>query len=211
MNPLNWLLVSQRLQALAQTGLAYTESEYDRERYQEINAIGQQILAQLSNVAIEHVVQLFPDEIGYRTPKVDIRAIVFRGSDELLMVQEKIDNNRWTVPGGWADIGYTPFEVAEKEVWEETGLKVKATRLLAVFDKKMHPHPYQPWYVYKFFILCEVTGGELLAQTNETTGIAWIHKKELPNLSLSTDRATYSQLEKMFEFLSNPNLPTLCD
>ncbi len=211
MNPLNWLLVSQRLQALAQTGLSYTESEYDRERYQEINTIGQQILAQLSNIAIEQVIQLFPDEIGYRTPKVDIRAIVFRGSDELLMVQEKIDNNRWTVPGGWADIGYTPFEVAEKEVWEETGLKVKATRLLAVFDKKMHPHPYQPWYVYKFFILCEVIGGELLTDTNETSGIAWIPKKELPNLSLSTDRATYSQLEKMFEFLSNPDLPVLCD
>ncbi|GAB3501449.1 NUDIX hydrolase [Emticicia fontis] len=211
MNPLNWLLVAQRLQALAQTGLAYSEIEYDRERYQEINDIGQQILAQLSNVDIEHIIQLTPDETGYRTPKVDIRAIVFRGTDELLMVQEKIDNNRWTVPGGWADIGYTPFEVAEKEVWEETGLQVKATRLLAVFDKKMHPHPYQPWYVYKLFILCEVTGGELLTQTNETSGIGWISQKELPNLSLSTDRATYSQLEKMFEFQANPDLPTLCD
>ena len=211
MDSLNWVSVSQRLQALAQTGLAYTESEYDRERYREINAIGQQIMAQLSNVNIEHIIQLIPDEIGYRTPKVDIRAIIFRGTDELLMVQEKIDNNRWTVPGGWADIGYSPFEVAEKEVWEETGLQVKAKRLLAVFDKKMHPHPYQPWYVYKLFILCEETGGELLAQTNETSGIAWIPKKELSNLSLSTDRATYSQLAKMFEFLTNLDLPTLCD
>jgi ADP-ribose pyrophosphatase YjhB (NUDIX family) len=211
MNPLNWLLVSQRLQALAQTGLAYTESVYDRERYEEINAIGQQIMAQLSNTPISHIMQLNPDEIGYRTPKVDIRAIVFRGDDEILMVQEKIDNNRWTVPGGWADIGYTPFEVAEKEVFEETGLKVKAIRLLAAFDKKMHPHPYQPWYVYKLFILCKVTGGELSEQTNETSGIAWIPQKELPKLSLSTDRATYSQLEKMFEFLTNPALPTLCD
>ena len=211
MDSLNWVSVSQRLQALAQTGLAYTESEYDRERYREINAIGQQIMAQLSNVNIEHIIQLIPDEIGYRTPKVDIRAIIFRGRDELLMVQEKIDNNRWTVPGGWADIGYSPFEVAEKEVWEETGLQVKAKRLLAVFDKKMHPHPYQPWYVYKLFILCEETGGELLAQTNETSGIAWIPKKELSNLSLSTDRATYSQLAKMFEFLTNLDLPTLCD
>lgn len=211
MNPLNWLIVSQRLQALAQIGLAYTENSYDRERYEEINAIGQQILSQLSNVAIEHVIQLLPDEIGYRTPKVDIRAIVFRGADELLMVQEKMDNNNWTVPGDWADIGYTPFEVAEKEVWEETGLQVKATRLLAVFDKKMHPHPYQPWYVYKLFILCEVTGGEILKETNETSGIAWKTKEELAELSLSIDRATYSQLEKMFEFHSNPDLPALCD
>lgn len=211
MDSLNWLAVSQRLQAIAQTGLAYTESEYDRERYQEINTIGQQILAQLSNVSIEHVIQLLPGEIGYQTPKVDIRAVIFRGTDELLMVQETIDNNKWTIPGGWADVGYTPFEVAEKEAWEETGLEVKATRLLAVFDKKMHPHPYQPWYVYKFFILCKVTGGELLTRTNETSGISWVNKKDLSNLELSTDRATYSQLEKMFELANTPTASVLCD
>ncbi|WP_337042699.1 NUDIX hydrolase [Emticicia sp. 17c] len=211
MDSLNWLAVSQRLQALAHTGLAYCENEYDRERYEEIKLMSQQIMAQLSNAPIAQIMTLIPDEIGYQTPKVDIRAIIFKGTDELLMVQEKIDNHNWTVPGGWADVGYTPFEVAEKEVMEETGLLVRAVRLLAVFDKKKHPHPYQPWYVYKFFILCEVTGGELLNQTNETSGIAWIKRNKLPDLTLSTDRATFSQLEQMFLFADNPDLPTHCD
>ena len=142
----------QRLHALSQTGLAYVLSEYDRERYQEIRDISLQLLANLSDVTIEQIIKLFPNETGYVTPKVDFRGIVFGGTDEILMVKEKMDNDRWTVPGGWADVGYSPFEVAQKEAWEETGLDVKAVRLLAVFDKSRHEHPYEPWYVYKFFI-----------------------------------------------------------
>ncbi len=74
-------------------------------------------------------------------------------------MKEKVDNGRWTLPGGWADVGYTPFEVAAKEAEEETGLVVGPVRLLALFDKRKHAHPPQPWYVYKAFIRCEVRGG----------------------------------------------------
>lgn len=211
MLPSEWLPLAQRLHALAQTGLAYTAGQYDRERYEEIRNISQQILSEMTNVPIEHIIQLFPSETGYMTPKVDIRAIVFRDSGELLMVQETMDNNRWSVPGGWADIGYTPFEVAEKEVQEETGLQVKAVRLLAVFDKKKHPHPPQPWYVYKFFVLCKVTGGELVSHTIETAEVEWINFDSIAHLPLSIDRVTYSQLEMMFLFHANPDLPTICD
>ena len=211
MIPSDWLPIAQRLHALAQTGLAFTESDYDRERYQEIKDISIQLLSEMSNVPIEHIIHLFPSEIGYQTPKVDIRAVIFNGKNELLMVQEKADNDRWAIPGGWADVGYSPFEVAEKEVWEETGLEVKAVRLLAVFDKKKHPHPAQPWYVYKFFVLCEITGGELLSHTSETSAIEWIRFDAVSELPVSVDRVTYSQLETMFLFAENPDLPILCD
>ena len=211
MTPTDWLPIAQRLLALAQTGLAYTQSEYDRERYEEIRDISLRIFSEMSTVSIEPILRLFPEEIGYQTPKVDVRAVVFRGTDELLMVQEKIDAHRWAIPGGWADVGHTPFEVAEKEVREETGLDVKAVRLLAVFDKKKHPHPPQPWYVYKFFVLCEVTGGQMLQQTSETSGVAWIKQDAISGLELSIDRVTQSQLETMFEFAINPSLSTLCD
>ena len=211
MAPKDWLPIAQRLHALACTGLAFSKSDYDLERYEEIKSLSMQMLSSMANIPIEHIIRLFPAEIGYVTPKVDIRAIVFRGADELLMVQEREDSNRWAVPGGWADVGYSPFEVAEKEVREETGLVVKATRLLAVFDKKKHEHPAQPWYVYKFFILCEVNGGLLLSETNETSGVAWIKFRSVLGLPVSTDRVTLSQLEKMFLFAENPHLPTLCD
>ena len=211
METIDWLPIAQRLQALAQSGLTYCQNEYDRERYEEIHALSMKMLAQLSNVPVEVIIRLFSQESGYQTPKVDIRAVVLRGASELLMVQEKVDQNRWTVPGGWADVGFTPFEVAEKEVLEETGLLVRAVRLLAVFDKKKHAHPPQPWYVYKFFIQCEVIGGELAAETNETSGVAWIDRQKLPDLPLSTDRVTQTQLETMFQLAQNANMPALCD
>lgn len=211
MNPKEWLPIVQRLLAISKTGLAYSQSDYDRERYEEIRDIGVTILAEMSDVSIEHIIHLLPTEIGYVTPKVDIRAVVFRGEDEILMVQEKIDNNRWTVPGGWADVGYSPFEIAVKETREETGLEVEAIRLLAVFDTKKHTHPVEPWYVYKFFILCRVTGGELMQQTIETSGAAWIKFESIPDLSLSTYRVTMPQLDMILQFAANPDLPVLCD
>ncbi len=97
-------------------------------------------------------------------------------------------------------MGYTPFEVAVKEAWEETGLETRAVRLLAVLDKKQHPHPPQPWYVYKAFVLCDIVGGSLQADTPETTGVRWVHRTELHHLDLSTDRVTLSQLEQMLDF-----------
>ncbi|REA56126.1 NUDIX hydrolase [Dyadobacter luteus] len=207
----NLLGYAQRLNALAENGLAFTQNEYDKERYVEIRAISQEILATLCDVPLEKMIELIPSDMGYQTPKVDIRAVVLNTEAQLLMVQEKVDHNKWTLPGGWGDVGYTPFEVAQKEVFEETGLQVKPTRLLAVFDKKMHPHPPQPWYVYKFFILCEVTGGELLADTIETGDASWIRTNELSALPLSTNRVTLSQLQTVIEIALNPGLPALCD
>jgi ADP-ribose pyrophosphatase YjhB (NUDIX family) len=205
------LILAQRLQALAQAGLAYANSEYDSERYQEIRAISVALLEELTEEPFEKIIRVFASEEGYQTPKVDIRAVVFREGPEILLVQEKIDGGRWTLPGGWADIGYTPFEVAAKEAFEETGLIVKPVRLLALFDKRKHPHPARPWYVYKAFIQCEVEGGSLIQDTQETMGARWFRGEELPSLELSTDRVTASQLEMIFRLGSDPRSATLCD
>lgn len=206
-----WLAAVKRILALSQTGLAFQPGEYDRERYEEIRQISIDLLAHISNAPVEQIISLLPHEIGYVTPKVDIRAVIFRGSDEILMVQEKIDNDRWTLPGGWADVGYTPFQVAIKEVFEETGLHVEAVRLLAVLDKSKHDHPEEPWYVYKFFILCRITGGEILEQTNETSGVGWVKFDQLSGLDLSVNRVTYSQIAQLLPFAADPGLPVLCD
>ncbi|MBO3270536.1 NUDIX hydrolase [Hymenobacter defluvii] len=212
MDTTTWLTVAQRLQALAQTGLEYSKgSPFDLERYAEIRALSVQMVAGLTEEPLEKVTAFFTSETGYQTPKVDVRTVVFRGTDEVLMVQEKMDHNRWTLPGGWADVGLTPFEVAEKEAEEETGLHVRAVRLLALFDKKQHSHPPQPWYVYKCCILCEVVGGELGNDNVETIGARWVREAELDNLDLSTDRITRSQLATLFEFARQPGKPTLCD
>jgi len=197
------LSIAKRLQSIAQAGIFYSEDKpFDRERYQEIADISVQILGQLTDEPIEKIGNLFTQERdGYQTPKVDIRAVVFNESGEILMVKEKVDG-RWSLPGGWADVGYSPAEVAVKEVQEEMGLDVKTVRILGIFDKRNHPHPPEGWYVYKIFILCEKIGGEISKDTTETSDIQYFSLENLP--PLSEPRIVFSQIKMMFDYRNNP-------
>lgn len=199
MQNLNLLSIAKRLQSIAQAGIFYSEDKpFDRERYEEISELSVQILSNLTDEPIEKIGNLFTQERdGYQTPKVDIRSVVFNELGEILMVKEKVDGC-WALPGGWADVGYTPAEVAVKEVREETGLEVKPVRLVAVMDKRNHAHPPEGWYVYKIFILCEKIGGYILPNTTETSDIQYFSLSNLP--PLSEPRNVISQIKMMFEY-----------
>lgn len=201
-----WLETAKKLQALAQSGLAYCTNQYDIERYEELRDISADIMAKYTETDITMVKNLFCNETGYQTPKVDIRGVVFK-ENKILMVREKLDG-AWALPGGWADIGLTPGEVAVKEIEEEAGLIVKPTRLLAVFDKKCHPHPSSPYHVYKMFILCDMVGGTLNAGM-ETSDARFFGGHELPELSV--ERNTESQVLTMFKYLGSPSKEALFD
>lgn len=202
----DWLDITKKLQSIAQVGLEYGADKYDLERYQMIRDISVEIMQHYTDAPIEKIIDLFASEKGYQTPKVDIRGVVFR-ENKILMVKEGIDGN-WTLPGGWADVGYSPFEIAEKEVWEEAGLEVKPVRLLTVFDKLKHAHPPDIYHVYKLFILCEDLGGEIKPGM-ETVDVKWVPQDE--KLHLSTPRITQEQIDLMFEYLKNPDKEVLCD
>ena len=211
MNAHRLLAAAQRLQAIAQAGLTYSPNPYDHDRYEEVRAISAQLVAELTDEPIDKIIRVFASEIGYPTPKVDVRAVVLREGGEVLLVRESQDGDRWTLPGGWADVGYTPFETAAKEVREEAGLLVEPVRLPALFDKRKHEHPPQPWYVYKAFIQCTVTGGSLLDATLETSGASWFGESDLPSLDLSTDRTTASQLVTVRRLALDQGSAVLCD
>lgn len=149
---------------------------------------------------------LFASETGYATPKVDIRAVVFR-DNKILMVRENTDGD-WALPGGWGDIGLTPSEVAIKEVKEESGFEVKAIKLLGVLDKKFHPHPPSLYHVYKIFIQCEIIGGQPI-EGIETSAVEFFAENELPTLSIA--RNTKTQIEMAFRNLKNPQEPVYFD
>ncbi len=202
----DWLNIAKRLEAIAQTGLTYSNDDYDKERYQEIRNISHTIFNHYSDTPTEKIKELFAKETGYPTPKVDIRGVIFK-NNKILMVQEKIDG-LWALPGGWADIGFTPSEVVVKEVEEEAGLKVEPVKLIAVFDKNRHPHPPSPIHVYKLFILCRITGGEL-EPGMETSGATFFVRDEIPDLSL--ERNTLEQIYMLFDQLKKPDTPTLFD
>lgn len=207
-NPMNhiWLAYAKRIGAIAQAGLTYAVNDYDQERYQELQDMSVEMLSRLSDEPVEKIGPLFTNETGYQTPKVDVRAVIFRDGT-IAMVHEKIDGC-WSLPGGWADVGYSAAEVAVKEAREEAGLEVEAVRLLAVLDKKFHPHPPSPYHVYKMFILCRISGGTLTAGI-ETYDAGFFGRNELPPLSV--ERNTESQIGLMFEFLDNPDKKTVCD
>ena len=163
--------------AIAQAGITYAENGFDQERYQELREISLQLMHEFSQTEIPLIDSLFSHKKEYPTPKVDIRAVVFK-DDKLLMVREKIDGC-WALPGGWADIGYTPGEVAVKETREEAGLEVKPVRILAILDKRCHPHPPEPFYVYKIFILCDIVGGNISVGV-ETSDVGFFSQHLLP-------------------------------
>ncbi len=198
-----WLDWCQRLQAIAQTGLTFARDPYDRERYEALREIAVEMLAAGSDAEPAVIRDLLAAETGYATPKVDVRAVVFR-DDKLLLVRERSDGG-WTLPGGWADVAASPAENVVREVREESGYEVRADRLLAVYDRSLHPHePPFPFHIYKLFMLCTLVGGAA-ASTLETDDVGFFGEHELPELSLT--RITRGQVLRMFEHHRQPGLP----
>jgi len=201
-----WLDWVKRLQAIAQNGLAYTEGVYDRERYNQIIAIAAEIAAAGSGAPLERVEGLYRHERGYATPKIDVRGAVFR-DDSVLMVRELVDSGRWTLPGGYADVGEPPSLATAREVFEESGFEVRAVRLLALYDRDnpRHGHPPHEFQLYKVFFDCEITGGAPRPSI-ETGEVRFFRRGDLPN-DLSLGRITRSQIERLFELHDHPEWP----
>ncbi|MCH7321592.1 NUDIX hydrolase [Solibacillus sp. MA9] len=201
-----WLEWAKRIQALSQTGLAFSKDIFDIERYEELRKISVEIMSEYTELEMSKIKDLFTNETGYQTPKVDIRGVVFK-KNQILMVQEKNDD-KWALPGGFCDIGLSPSENVVKEIKEESGYDVLPIRLLALLDKNKHPHPPDPYHYYKIFILCEIIGGEATVGI-ETSNIQFFSEHNLPQLS--TNRNTESQIKTLFEFLQTPEKETLFD
>lgn len=200
--PPQWLNWAQRLQAIAQSGLAYAPPLYDRERYQALLEIAAEMMARGADTEVAPVRGLFASQAGYATPKVDVRAAVFRAG-EILLVREREDGG-WTLPGGWADVGESPSQATVREVREESGYETRAVKLLALYDRNLHGHPPIAFHAYKLFFRCELTGGAP-AQSAETTGVGWFAEDRLPPLSLS--RVTAAQIHRFFEHYRHPDWP----
>jgi ADP-ribose pyrophosphatase YjhB (NUDIX family) len=154
----DWIDLARRLHTIVQAGLTYSRDPYDLERYKSLQAITAELVAASTVDDPERVRTILAMENGYATPKIDVRAAVFR-HDRLLFIRER-GENLWAVPGGWADLGESPGECATREVREESGFEVRPTKVLAVWDRDKHGHPPLLWHTYKVFIRCELVGGD---------------------------------------------------
>jgi ADP-ribose pyrophosphatase YjhB (NUDIX family) len=201
-----WLTWTRELQALAQTGLAFTRDPYDRERYEILRAITSRMMAARTDLSADRIEALFANERGYATPKIDVRGAAFDDRGRLLMVREVEDHGRWTLPGGWADVNLTPAENVVKEVREETGFDVTVRKLAAVWDRTRQGHPASPFACFKLFFICDVVAGVATIGL-ETSEVAWFGQGALP-ADLSLGRVLRQQLDRMFEHARNPGLST---
>jgi ADP-ribose pyrophosphatase YjhB (NUDIX family) len=198
----SWLVIGRELRAIAQIGLTFSEDPFDRQRFERIRELAAALIADGSGVDQAKVLDLFRQDAGYATPKVDVRGAAFRDG-RVLMVREVSDGG-WTLPGGWADVNQTAAECVVREIAEESGFRARAVKLAAVHDYRKRNRRRHIDSIYKMFFICELTGGSA-SPSNETSEVAFFSRHELPNLSLG--RTTPEQIELMFRHVENPDLP----
>ncbi len=203
----NWLDWGREIQALAQTGLAYSTNEFDILRYRRLEEIAAQIIASHTALPLEEILGNFRIQPGYATPKIDVRgAVIHEG--RILLVQERLDGC-WTMPGGWADVGETPSAMVRREVQEESGYQVRVEKLVAVYDANRLPGVrLEFFHAYKLIFLCALTGGEA-RPSNETSAVDFFDLNRLPQLSAS--RTNRQMLEEVFAHRADPDRPAAFD
>ncbi|MFN3307887.1 MAG: NUDIX hydrolase [Anaerolineales bacterium] len=201
-----WLDWARQIQALAQTGLHYSTDEYNRQRYHRLLEIAAEIVAEAAKLDYAKVYHLFRQPIGYATPRVDVRAAVFQG-DRLLLVRERMDGG-WTMPGGWADVGDVPSEAAEREAFEEAGVRVKARKVIGVYDANRLGR-LELFHAFKIVFLCDLIGGQP-TPSHETSEVGFFSVDEIPAV-LSGERTLPRHIADAFRAHADPAVPTVFD
>lgn len=201
-----WLEWARRIQAISQAGLHFSKDVFDRERYEELQQLSAEIIANYTKQLAEDVGKTLAAEKGYPTPKLDIRGVVFQ-EGKLLLVKEKMDE-RWSLPGGFCEVGLSASENAVKEIKEESGFDVQPVKLLAVLDSDKHTEKPQMFHYYKIFLQCKIIGGGA-KESVETSEIGFFSETELPPLSLR--RNTEAQIKMLFDSFHNPNKQSVFD
>ena len=201
-----WLKWAIEIQSLAQAGLKYTDNVYDIERYERLREISAEMINEKSNIGLEKVKDLFCNEKGYQTPKIDTRAAIFK-NNKILLTHE--NNGTWSLPGGWCDVLESVKTNTIKEVKEETGLDVETVKIIAVQDRNKHNKPIYAYGVCKIFVLCNVIGGKFI-ENIETTGIEYFELNKLPQ-NLAKEKCNKEQIEMCFKAAKEVNWQTQFD
>jgi ADP-ribose pyrophosphatase YjhB (NUDIX family) len=201
-----WLEWAREIQALAQTGLHYAPDEFNRDRYRRLMDIAVEITAEHSTLPKDELQRMFLAARGYATPKVSVRGAVFRGG-KILLVRDRFDGG-WCMPGGWADVGEAPSAMVEREVLEESGLRVRAAHLVGVYDINRESGQRDVLHAYDLTFLCDDLGGEP-GPSNETSAAGFFGLQEIP--PLSNARTSLRNIQDAFSHMEDPNLPAVFD
>ena len=177
-----WLEIAREIQQLAQTGAAFAVTGYEKDRYKRLTEITVEIINHHTELEKESVKKVLMDHPGYATPKIDIRAAVIKDG-KILLVQESTDNC-WAMPGGWADVGDIPSDVAMRETKEESGFDVTPIKVIGVYDANRAGGRLEFFHAFKIIFLCELIGGKA-TPSDETLDVQFFDFNNLPPLSLN--------------------------
>lgn len=201
-----WLKWAIEIQSIAQAGIEYSNNVYDTERYERLREISAEMINEKSDISLDKVKNLFCNEIGYQTPKIDTRAVIFK-DNKILLTHEK--NGTWSLPGGWCDVLESVKSNTLKEVKEETGLDVETIKIIAIQDRNKHNKPIYAYGICKVFVLCNVIGGEFI-ENIETTEIAYFSIDEIPD-NLAEEKTNKEQIEMCFKAYNDEKWQTQFD
>lgn len=195
---------ARELQAIAQTGLAYGHlGPHDQTRHEQIQRIAAEMLAAGSEV--EELDDRFGQEVGHATPKLDVRGAVFQG-DRILLVRER-SSGKWTLPGGWVDVGESPSTAVVRELREESGYQTRAVKLIGLYDRDKHAREPHLWHVWKAFFLCELVDGVQHSTDHEVTEARFFARDHIPELDAA--RVTPDvYLDRIYGHRAHPEWPT---
>lgn len=202
-----WLKWAIELQFISQAGITYSKDPFDLERFERIREISAEIMSLKSGWTLGKVKDVFCNETGFQTPKIDTRAAIF-SNNKILLVKEK--NGTWSLPGGWVDVNESIKSNTVKEVKEESGFTVKPLNLIAVQDRNKHNAPLYAYGVCKIFVQCEILEDPVGFTPNiETTERNFFTVDDLP--LLATEKNTEEQIKLCFKAFHSENWKTVFD
>jgi ADP-ribose pyrophosphatase YjhB (NUDIX family) len=205
----DWLIWAREIEAIARAGLVYSRDPYDLDRFKALRRLAARIMQAHTSADLARIEALFESETGYATPKVGVRGAVFDDSGRILMVREVVDSHRWTLPGGWADVNQTPAQSVVREVFEESGYRVRPVKLAAVWDRARQALPATAFSIIRMFFICALEGGTP-ATSLETSEIGWFNEDAIPQ-DLSLVRTSPHHNSRMFAHWREPALATEFD
>jgi len=201
-----WLEWAREIQAISQTGYHYAENDFQRQRYHRLSEIAAEIASEYVHLSSSELSEVFTGQVGYATPRVDVRGAVFQ-DNRLLLVRERADGG-WTMPGGWADVGDVPSQAAEREIWEEAGFRVRTCKVIGIYDAN-RTGPLELFHAYKIVFLCEILGGEA-RPSPETSEVGFFSESDLPD-SLSGERTRPRHIRDAFAASRDAGWQTVYD
>ena len=175
--------IADQLRAIGQTGLFYArreEDEYDIDRYERVLALAARLFALTDTRSAEEILAIYNGDIGVQTPKVAAYGALFDAQGRVLLMQRS-DNRLWAMPGGMVEVGETAAQAAEREFWEETGVHVRAERLLGIYDNRAYGGR-APFQLYMVGFMCSYVSGTP-HPTSEALDVGYYSEDALPQLT----------------------------